>query len=114
MTDVNSPKVSWKIEETHPDKGEILREALKEVVDPELGLNIVELGLVRDVTLNGMMVDITMILTTPFCPYGPAILEMARKKTEDTLKLPTSIEMGTEVWDYSMMDESTGADWKLY
>jgi len=114
MTNENPPKVSWKIDNSHPEKAEQLRTAFTEVVDPELGLSIVELGLIRDVAINGMVVEINMILTTPFCPYGPALLEMARQKAEDTLKLPTTIEMGTEVWDFSMMEESTGVDWKLY
>lgn len=114
MTDENTPKLTWKIDISHPDKAEQLRVAFKEVMDPELGLSVVELGLIRDVVLNGMVIEITMILTTPFCPYGPALLEMARQKAEDALKLPTTIEMGVEMWDFSMMEEGLGADWKLY
>lgn len=114
MTTENASKLTWKIDNTHPDKAEQLRAAFKEVVDPELGLSVVELGLIRDVVLNGMVIEITMILTTPFCPYGPALLEMARQKAEDSLKLPTTIEMGIEMWDFSMMEDGVGADWKLY
>ncbi len=114
MTTENAPKVTWKIDTSHPEKATELRAALKEVVDPELGLSVVELGLIRDVVLNGMVVEITMILTTPFCPYGPALLEMARQKAESALKLPTTIEMGLEMWDFSMMEEGAGAEWNLY
>jgi metal-sulfur cluster biosynthetic enzyme len=55
-----------------------------------------------------------MILTTPFCPYGPALLEMARKKVEDSLNTPTTIEVGMQMWEPTMMEEGVGADWGLF
>jgi metal-sulfur cluster biosynthetic enzyme len=48
-------------------------EALKNVVDPELGINIVDLGLVYDVSIDGDAVHITYTLTTMGCPIGPLI-----------------------------------------
>ncbi len=48
-------------------------EALKDVLDPELGINIVDLGLVYDVTIDGDTVHITYTLTTMGCPIGPLI-----------------------------------------
>lgn len=110
----NRSKPNWVIESTHPDLVEPLRTALREVVDPEIGLNIIELGLVRDVTLEDDEGQIKMILTTPFCPYGPAMLEMTRQKAESALGRPTTIEMGMEMWDFSYMEEGAGADWGLY
>ena len=91
-----------------------LKDSLREVVDPEIGLNIIELGLVRDVALEEDSAELTMILTTPFCPYGPAMLEMTRKKAEEALDRPTTIEMGTEMWDLSYMEEGAGADWGMF
>jgi len=113
MSDDRS-KPNWVIESTHPELVEPLREALREVVDPEIGLNIIELGLVRDVTLDDREAQLKMILTTPFCPYGPAMLEMTRQKAESALARPTTIEMGMEMWDFSYMEEGAGADWGLY
>jgi metal-sulfur cluster biosynthetic enzyme len=113
MSDDRS-KPNWVIESTHPELVEPLREALREVVDPEIGLNIIELGLVRDVTLDEREAQLKMILTTPFCPYGPAMLEMTRQKAESALARPTTIEMGMEMWDFSYMEEGAGADWGLY
>jgi metal-sulfur cluster biosynthetic enzyme len=107
-------KVTWQIDETHPELSEPLREAYREVIDPEIGLNIIELGLIRDTAINGDQAQVTMILTTPFCPYGPALLEMARQKAEHSLDIPTTIEMGTEMWDLSFMEEGAGADWGLF
>jgi len=104
----------WTLDRENPELSEPLRETLREVVDPEIGLNIIELGLVRDVKLKEDHAEIEMILTTPFCPYGPAMLEMTRKKAESYLEKTTTIEMGIEMWDFSMMEEGVGPDWGLY
>ena len=107
-------QIVWTVENTHPELIEPLKEALREVVDPEIGLNVVELGLIRDVTLTDDKVRVNMILTTPFCPYGPALLEMTRQKVEGALVRPTSIEVGMEMWDPTMMEEGAGAEWGLF
>ncbi len=118
------PKVShdpskhaiWEIESTHPEQAEAVEAALREVIDPEIGLNIIELGLVRKIAFDEEKnkANIKMIMTTPFCPYAPALLEMARTAVEDTLNVDTSIEMGMELWDMAYMEEGTGADWGLF
>lgn len=106
--------VVWQADNTHPDLTPALRDAFREVMDPELGLNIIELGLIRDVTLDDQNANIKMILTTPFCPYGPAMLDVTRQKAEKFLKRTTTIEMGLEMWDLSMMEDGAGADWGLF
>ena len=50
-------------------------EALTNVIDPELGLDFVELGLVYGVEIDGGNVDVTFTLTTPACPIGPQVTE---------------------------------------
>jgi metal-sulfur cluster biosynthetic enzyme len=95
-------------------KEEGLREALRVVVDPEIGMNIVELGLIRDVEIHEDRGHITMIMTTPFCPYAPQLLEQARRTAQEYLKLPTTIEMGLEMWDPSMMEDGAADDWGLF
>jgi metal-sulfur cluster biosynthetic enzyme len=109
-----TPKVVWQAESTHPELAEKLRDTLREIVDPEIGLNIIELGLVRDVSIEENNVLINMILTTPFCPYGPAMLETTRKKAESALEKPVKLEMGNEMWDPSMMEEGAGSEWGLF
>ena len=56
-----------------PMTEESVREALKAVVDPELGINIVDLGLVYEITLDGGHADVQYTLTTMGCPIGPLI-----------------------------------------
>jgi len=54
-------------------------EALENVIDPELGLDFVSLGLVYDVEIDGPEVHITFTLTTPACPIGPQVTEQMKE-----------------------------------
>ncbi len=97
-------------------KEEQLMESLRSVIDPEIGLNIVELGLVRnlDIENEGERAKITMILTTPFCPYGPQLIEQVRIVGNQVIPGGIEVEIGTELWDPSMMEEGAGGDWGLF
>ena len=103
----------WKLGGQNPELAEKLHKSLQEVMDPELGMNIIQLGLVRNVEIKEDHALITMILTTPFCPYAPQLMEACRSKAEEVLGIPTKIEMGREFWDRSMMEEDA-IDWGLY
>jgi metal-sulfur cluster biosynthetic enzyme len=54
-------------------------EVLEEVIDPELGLDFVSLGLVYDVNIEGSEIYVTFTLTTPACPIGPQVSEQMRE-----------------------------------
>src|SRR5438093_2186152 len=54
---------------------EDVMEALSNVIDPELGLDFVELGLIYGVQIDGGNVHVTFTLTTPGCPIGPQVTE---------------------------------------
>jgi metal-sulfur cluster biosynthetic enzyme len=59
-------------------------EALEEVIDPELGLDFVSLGLVYDVDIeNEKEVYVTFTLTTPACPIGPQVSEQMKEFVGD-------------------------------
>jgi metal-sulfur cluster biosynthetic enzyme len=101
---------SLPVEEKHA----LVMNALREVLDPEIGLNVVELGLVRDLAIEDEKAHLVMIMTTPFCPYAPQLLEASRRKVQDTLGVPTTIEVGMEMWDPSMAEDGILSDWGLF
>lgn len=114
MTEETVNEIQWTIHMTNPDKVQQLREKLKEVVDPEIGMDIIQLGLIRDVEIENDIARLKMILTTPFCPYGPAMIEMTKAKAVEGLNMPVTIEMGMEMWDFSMMEDPSALDWGMY
>lgn len=59
---------------------EDVREQLKQVIDPELDINIVDLGLIYEVDVEGSTADILMTLTTPGCPLHGVFDELVRRE----------------------------------
>ena len=102
-----------EVQEYTPEE-EALREALRSVIDPELGMSIVELGLVRQFNIQPDVTEIKMIMTTPFCPYGPALLEQTRRAAEAHLQTPVKITLGMEMWEPSMMEGGPPPEWGLF
>ena len=107
----SSDRPVWDIESSHPEMVDTFKTRMREVVDPELGLDIIALGLVRNVRIENGSGYLYMILTTPFCPYGPAMIEQTRRKAEEALERPVSVELGMEMWDFSMMEEGAMPEW---
>jgi metal-sulfur cluster biosynthetic enzyme len=62
-----------------------VREALRDVVDPELGVNIVDLGLVYGIQIDGADVRITMTMTSPACPLRDYIQDQVLAAVRDGL-----------------------------
>jgi metal-sulfur cluster biosynthetic enzyme len=92
---------------------DMVRAALTNVVDPEIGLDIVNLGLVYriDVLESGKVVDIDMTLTTPNCPAGPQILGQARSEVMNLGDVYKDLEdvrinlVWTPFWKPEMMSQ---------
>ena len=104
----------WDAEAEHPELCAKLREVFREVRDPEIGMDLIQLGLVRNVAIGNGKLKIDMILTTPYCPYAPMLMESARKKAEKVAEMPAEVAYGKEVWDQSMMEDGTAFDWGLF
>lgn len=83
---------------TTPVSGELARKALRAVKDPELGLNIIDIGLVYDVAVDDEgKAHVTMTLTSPGCPAGAEIMEDVRQTLAD-LEGITAVEVEL-VWE---------------
>jgi metal-sulfur cluster biosynthetic enzyme len=77
---------------------ETVREALRSVDDPEVGMSIVDLGLVYRIDVAPDRVHVEMTMTTPSCPLGDLISENARRAVGATL--PDGVAVDIElVWD---------------
>ena len=75
-----------------------VRNALREVLDPETGMNVVDLGLVYGVEITPQRVRVTMTMTTPACPMGDLITDNARESVRAIL--PEGVEVDVPlVWD---------------
>jgi metal-sulfur cluster biosynthetic enzyme len=115
MSDSDTNEIQWTIHKTHPERVREVRAKLSEVIDPEIGMTIIQLGLIRDVEIDESGIGhVKMILTTPFCPYGPAMIEMTKAKAVEGLNMPVNIEMGMDMWDFSMMEDPSALDWGMY
>ena len=77
--------------------GEELREALRDVFDPELGYNIVDLGLIYDIAIEDTQATITMTMTTPGCPAADMIRNGVFERASDVPGL-TDVTVNV-VWD---------------
>jgi metal-sulfur cluster biosynthetic enzyme len=91
---------------TMVDQDDVL-DALSNVIDPELGLDFVELGLIYGVEIDGGRVSITFTLTTPACPIGPQVTEQMQ---EFVGELPEVTEVVTSMvftppWSPEKMSE---------
>jgi metal-sulfur cluster biosynthetic enzyme len=106
--------IHWDIHDTHPELVEPLRTKLSEIVDPEIALNVIQLGLIRKVSIVDQEARLYVVLTTPFCPYGPAMLEVIKQKASEALNMPVALELGPEMWDFSFMEDPGALDWGIY
>jgi metal-sulfur cluster biosynthetic enzyme len=107
-------QIHWTLHDSNPDMVDVVRQKLAEIVDPEIGMNIIQLGLVRDVSIEDGLGHVKMVLTTPFCPYGPAMIEMTRQKAVEAIEKPVTVEMLADVWDFAMMEDPSALDWGMY
>ena len=74
-------------------------DALRAVVDPEIGMNVVELALIKQILLGPGETEIKMILTTPFCPYAGSMIQQVKEQAESVVEHPVKVTLLAERWD---------------
>jgi len=74
-------------------------DALRSVVDPEIGMNVVELALIRQIIMGKDESEIKMILTTPFCPYAGSMIQQVKEAAESVTEHPVKVTLLAERWD---------------
>jgi metal-sulfur cluster biosynthetic enzyme len=74
-------------------------DALRAVVDPEIGMNVVELALIKQILLGKDETEIKMILTTPFCPYAGSMIQQVKEQVESVVDHPVKVTLLAERWD---------------
>ena len=74
-------------------------DALRAVVDPEIGMNVVELALIKQIILGTNETEIKMILTTPFCPYAGSMIAQVTEQAESVVEHPVKVTLLAERWD---------------
>ncbi|MFQ5611848.1 MAG: metal-sulfur cluster assembly factor [Anaerolineae bacterium] len=84
-----------------------VREALRAVMDPELHLDVITLGLIKSVNIETKPIDIQMLLTTPFCPYGPWLVQQVKDIAERATGAEVKVEVVPEQWNPEMMEDPT-------
>lgn len=67
---------------TERELEEKVRAAVKEVMDPELGASLVDLGMIKGIRVKGEKVEIDLALTTPFCPLAHSMVASVKQKAE--------------------------------
>jgi metal-sulfur cluster biosynthetic enzyme len=88
-----------------PDESAI-RDALREVDDPEAGMNIVDLGLIYTVDVAPARVRIEMTMTTPACPVADVLVDRVRERVASMVPPDTAVDVDLvwdPIWNPSMM-----------
>jgi metal-sulfur cluster biosynthetic enzyme len=74
-------------------------DALRSVVDPEIGMNVVELALIKQIILGTNETEVKMILTTPFCPYAGSMVQQVKEQAESVVEHDVKVTLLAERWD---------------
>jgi metal-sulfur cluster biosynthetic enzyme len=74
-------------------------DSLRAVVDPEIGMNVVELALIRQIILGESESEVKMLLTTPFCPYAGSMIQQVKDAAEEVTEHPVKVTILAERWD---------------
>lgn len=91
---------------TMPSQQELaVRASLETVMDPEIGLSVIDLGLIREIHFLESGTLVRMMLTTPFCPYAPQMMSEVKQATESAVPKPAEVELLPDAWSPDMMPD---------
>ncbi len=80
--------------------------ALREVVDPEIRLDVVSLGLIKSIEFGEEQTKVEMLLTTPFCPYAPYMIQQVKEVVErEVPDVPAHVELLADPWSPELMED---------
>lgn len=82
-----------------------VRSVLETVMDPELGLSVIDLGLIREVHFLADKTLVRMMLTTPFCPYAPQMMADVKQAAESAVPQTCEVEIMADAWSPDMMPD---------
>jgi metal-sulfur cluster biosynthetic enzyme len=82
-----------------------VRSALETVMDPEIGLSVIDLGLIREVVVGPEKTEVKMMLTTPFCPYAPQMIADVKAATQSVVPQECDVEILADAWSPEMMPD---------
>lgn len=88
-----------------------IREALRTVVDPELGINIVDLGLVQAIGFDGPRVQVEMTMTSPACPLKEYLKQLVAEAVDPLLEPGGAVDVAIvdAPWSADLMSEAARA-----
>lgn len=82
-----------------------IRDGLRDVIDFEIGLDVVALGMIRDIVVNDDDVKITMILTSPMCPMASFMMNQVHERASELTQKNVEVVLGKEMWRPDMMEQ---------
>ena len=87
-----------------------IREVLKEVIDPEVGIDIVDLGLIKEITMKGNSVEIGMVLTSKACPLVDHLSEQVKRKVLGVCGIEhVEVRVLDEPWNWDRFVKQRGS-----
>jgi metal-sulfur cluster biosynthetic enzyme len=90
-----------------PTREIAVRSALETVMDPEINLSVIDLGLIREIHFleDPARTHIKMMLTTPFCPYAPQLMADVKQATMSVVPQECEVEILPDAWSPDMMPD---------
>jgi serine O-acetyltransferase len=96
------------LQKSVPKKDEQIYSQLREVIDPEVGIDIVKMGMVKEVIVDGVNVEVNLVLTTNICPMAEYLKDQVRRKVLSVGGIEkVSVNILDEPWSWDRSKEQT-------